>query len=57
MARTKGKKDFTVKQREKMRYVIASQLKFRKTNSELLESLKDSGFQISENTLIKLKKN
>ena len=56
MARTKGAKEISVKDREKMKAIIIPRLKFRDSAEDLLESLEDKGFEVSLGTVYELKK-
>lgn len=56
MARTGGSKNLSVKEREDMKSIIRSRFKYGENNEQILESLEDKGYNISESTLKTLKK-
>ncbi len=56
MASRKGKPNLTTLDSDKIKSIIRSRLKFRDTNSELLEALEDKGVNIGETKLREFKK-
>ena len=51
----KGIKNFTQDDKDKIKSVIRSRMKFRDTNEELLEKIEDKGFNIGETKLREFK--
>ena len=52
----KGTKNLTQEDKDKIKSIIRSRLKFRDTNEELLERVEDGGFNIGQTKLSELKK-